>query len=205
MMAHHGVFVTNDRKRVAMPNKTAVFVMTGDGLDRIFQNGGSQSWVLNPKNATKHDYLVTVQTRKTGQLTGATEPHGMAFLVGKITDIVPSNEINAQGRYLIRISEYARIKVPCKWRGSNPVRYLDIEDELGIDPDTLDFQPLPGPASAPPVAPVSAAEPGKGELSLDHVESTRGGDLRLTLAQAKAGLAANLGIRPDQIEIIIKV
>ena len=189
-----------------MPNKTAVFVMTGDGVDRIFQNGGSQSWVLNPRNATKHTYLVTVQTRKTGQLTGATEPHGMAFLIGKITDIVPSSEINAQGRYLIRISEYARIKVPCKWRGSNPVRYLDIEEELGIDPATLDFQPVPGPALAAPVARLSSVEPGKDDAPLrDTMEPVNGGELKLTLAQAKAGLAANLGIRPDQIEIIIKV
>lgn len=189
-----------------MPNKTAVFVMTGDGVDRIFQNGGSQSWVLNPRNATKHSYLVTVQTRKTGQLTGATEPHGTAFLIGKITDIVPSNEVNAQGRYLIRISEYARIKVPCKWRGSNPVRYLDIEEELGIDPATLDFQPLPGPVMAAPVSSVSPAEPSKNEPPpTDNGERATGGELRLTLAQAKAGLAANLGIRPDQIEIIIKV
>lgn len=183
-----------------MPNKTAVFVMTGDGVDRIFQNGGSQSWVLNPKNAAKHKYLVTVQTRKVGQWTGATEPHGTAFLIGKISDIVPSAELNAQGRFLIRISEYARIKVSCKWRGSNPVRYLDIQEELGIDPDTLDFQPMPTSTST-----ISATQPDSDHLAHEeNVGRAHAEKLILNFAQAKAGLAAYLGVNVDQIEIIVK-
>ncbi|WP_429205683.1 hypothetical protein [Massilia sp. UYP11] len=178
-----------------MGNITAVVVMTARGPDRILQEGGSQAWVLNPKNAVKHDYLITVQNRHNGQWGGATEPHGTAFLIGKISAVVPSPEPKSKGRYLVRISEYARISVPSKWRGSNPVRYLDIQKEFGIDPDTLDFVPVP----APDVEHSEAAE----DTQLDgDFEPSEG--LVLTIAQAKTGLAAKFGVSENQIEIIIK-
>lgn len=178
-----------------MGNKTAVVVMTARGPDRILQEGGSQAWVFNPKNAGKHDYLITVQNRHNGQWGGATEPHGTAFLIGKISEIVPSPEPKSQGRYLVRIGEYARISVPCKWRGSNPVRYLDIQKEFGIDPDTLDFVPMP----VPEVVSSNTAE----DVLLEGAFEPNEG-LVLTIAQAKTGLAAKFGVSVDQIEIIIK-
>lgn len=174
---------------------TAVVVMTARGPDRIIQEGGSQAWVLNPKNAMKHRYLVTVQNRHNGQWGGATEPHGTAFLIGKISDVVPSPEPKSKGRYLVKISDYARIDVQCKWRGSNPVRYLNIKDEFGIDPDSLEFFPVPTPGDTH----FAEIEDAPHE---DYVESSE--VIMLTLAQAKAGLAANFGINVDQIEIIIK-
>lgn len=178
-----------------MAMKTAVVVMTARGPDRIIQEGGSQAWVLNPKNAAKHPYLITVQNRHNGQWGGATEPHSTAFLIGKISEIVPSPEPESKDRYLIKISEYARISFPCKWRGSNPVRYLDIKEEFGIDPESLEFQPMP----SQPVAHASTVEEVQRE---DNVNADEG--LVLTIAQAKAGLAASLGVRLDQIEITIK-
>jgi hypothetical protein len=178
-----------------MGSDTAVVVMTARGLDRIIQEGGSQAWVLNPRNAAKNRYLITVQNRHNGQWGGATEPHGTAFLIGKISEVVPSPEPKSKGRFLVKISEYARISVHCKWRGSNPVRYLDVHKEFGIDPETLDFLPVP-PASGVYLGTVEDAP------LEDDVESSE--VLMLTIAQAKAGLAANLGVSEDQIEIIIK-
>ncbi|MBV7539079.1 hypothetical protein KW842_25245 [Duganella sp. sic0402] len=178
-----------------MGSDTAVVVMTARGPDRIIQEGGSQAWVLNPKNAMKHRYLITVQNRHNGQWGGATEPHGTAFLIGKISDVVPSPEPKSKGRYLVKINEYARISISCKWRGSNPVRYLNIKDEFGIDPETLEFIPVPSQSGHHVKATQDA-------LHEDEVESTE--VLMLTIAQAKTGLAANLGIELDQIEIIIK-
>lgn len=178
-----------------MGSDTGVVVMTARGPDRIIQEGGSQAWVLNPKNALKHRYLVTVQNRHNGQWGGATEPHGTAFLIGKISDVVPSPEPKSKGRYLVKISEYARIAVPCKWRGSNPVRYLNIKDEFGIDPDSLEFLPVP----TPNYENIGNVDDAQHEDSVDSSEV-----LLLTIAQAKAGLAANLGVELDQIEIIIK-
>ena len=179
-----------------MGNKSAVLVMTARGPERILREGGSQAWVLNPKNAKKHDYLITVQNRHNGQWGGATEPHGTAFLVGKISDVVPCKEPKSQGRYLIQISEYARISVPHKWRGSNPVRYVDMLEEFGIDPDTLEFQPMPTAEAGHP----EPTEEGQPE---DEVQP-EDGVLHLTIPQAKAGLAATLGVSVDKIEIFIK-
>lgn len=179
--------------------------MTARGFDRILKEGGSQAWVLNPDNARKHDYLVTVQNRKNGAWGGASAPHGMAFLVGKISDVVPSTDEGADGsRYLIRISEYAQIEVQQKWRGSNPVRYINLEEELGIDPDTLEFHPLPDSGTSlehddeTTIRLDDATSPEKNQPpAVNHVGL-------LTIPQAKAGLAAALGIRPDQVEITIK-
>lgn len=182
-----------------MSNNSAVMVMTARGPDRILQEGGSQAWVLNPKNALKHKYVVTVQNRHNGPWGGATEPHGMAFLIGKISDVVVSPEPrraqDPNERYLIKISEYARIAVPVTWRGSNPVRYLDIQQDLGIDPDSLDFKPMPSPTAA-------YEEQSEHAPQEDYVKPIE--DLPLTISQAKAGLAATFGVREDQIEIIIK-
>jgi hypothetical protein len=178
--------------------KDAVLVMTARGPDRILQESGSQAWVLNPKNAGKHKYLVTIQNRHNGAWGGATEPHGNAFLVGKISEVVLSPEPRRETdplRYLIKISEYARINVPSKWRGSNPVRYVNIQEEFGIDPESLEFKPMPTPVDVPQDKPEDAAHE-------DYVEADD--ELVLTIAQAKIGLAANYGVREDQIKIIIE-
>lgn len=181
-----------------MEIKDAVLVMTARGPDRILQEGGSQAWVLNPKNAAKHKYLVTVQNRHNGAWGGATEPHGTAFLVGKISNVVLSPEPRRETdplRYLIEISEYARIDVPSKWRGSNPVRYVNIQEEFGIDPESLEFKPMPAPAAISK----DTAEEMPHE---DYVEASD--ELVLTIAQAKTGLAAKYAVREDQIKITIE-
>ena len=90
-----------------------------------------------------------MQNRHNGAWGCADQPHGTAFLVGRIADVVRSPENDS--RWLIRIDAYARIALPEAWRGwRNPVRYTTLE-ELGVDPATLAFQPLP--ADTPAVAP----------------------------------------------------
>jgi hypothetical protein len=176
--------------------KNAVMVMTARGPDRILREGGSQAWVLNPENARKYKYLVTVQNRHNGAWGGASEPHGTAFLIGRISDVVPSTDKDSDGRrYLVRISEYAEIKIPHKWRGSNPVRYISL-DELGIDPAEIQFRPMPVETSQQEqVVEEPKPMPEVGEALKVQL---------LTIPQAKTGLAAAMGISPDQIEIIIK-
>lgn len=177
---------------------SAVLVMTARGPDRILREGGSQAWVLNPDNARKHNYLVTVQNQHNGKWGGASEPHGTAFLIGRISDVVPSAEEGAKDRYLIKISEYARIAVTHKWKGRNPVRYITL-DELGIDPDDYEFHPMPAVADA------DDDEHGDEQAPAFDVAT----DLPvkrsfLTIPEAKEGLAATLGVSIDKIEITIK-
>jgi hypothetical protein len=125
----------------------AVVVLTARGPDKILAEGGSQNWRLNEDRARKSEYLVCVQNRHNGNWGSATEPHGTAFLIGRITEIVPSPE--EPQRWLIKIGQYAKINVPNVWQSWRfPVRYMSLE-ELGIDPEKLEFETLEGATHGP--------------------------------------------------------
>lgn len=64
-------------------------------------------------------------------------------MVGKIKDVVPSTE--AEGRWLIQMSEYATIDLPDEWQGRNPVAYWTTDD-YELDFEGLDFKPIGKPA-----------------------------------------------------------
>lgn len=164
-------------------NQSAIAVFTGKSFDHILQDGGSQSWVLDRKNARRCAFLVCC--RSGIDWVEGHEPRSSAFLVGRIDDVVPSPEIAA--RWLVRISEYARIDVPDVWKSwRNPVRYTDLA-ELGIDFTTLHFTPMPD-RSDPIKANAASVEPEHG----------------LTIAEAKRGLAKTFGVAEDAIEITIR-
>lgn len=172
---------------MARPN--ALMVMTARGPERILAEGGSQAWVLNPGNASKMTYVVCVQNRHVGTWGGATEPHGKVFLVGRIESVkaVEVDEIG-NSRYMLKISHYCRIDGPIiEWIGRNPIRYVNLTEELKIDPESLDFHLLQLKEQDQPDANVTS-------------------EIReLTVAEAKAGLAAKFGVSPEAIEITIRV
>ncbi len=108
-------------------------------------------------------------------------------MVGKIDDVVPSTD--HQGRWLITFSEYAEINVPDVWKGGrNPVSYTTLE-ELGVSLDGVKFKPMPSREKHPPQASHNA-------VGASHV--------MLTIAEAKKGLAATFGVKPDAVEITIR-
>jgi hypothetical protein len=166
----------------------AIAVLTEKDLPTIVAQKGSQAWVLNPKQALKHRYLVCTRNQ-TRRNPDAPEPHKSAFLVGVIEDLEPLPAGEGPQRYRIRLSDYARVNIPNVWgEWRNPVRYTTLE-ALGIDPATLRFGPLGAPpdtASATTMAPSRSPEGG------------------LTIAQAKEGLARTFGVSPDAIEIVIR-
>jgi hypothetical protein len=168
----------------------AIVVFTMKGLSTILAKGGSDTWKLNPHRVLKCQYLVCTQNRH--RQDGTPEaPHGAAFLVGKISGVEPAEPINGP-RWLVRISEYAEIEMPDVWDGSqNPVQYTTLQ-KLGIDPATLDFQPMPEPSQ---MARERAATPAM--TSIDDVRP-------LSIADAKQGLAAHFGVGTDAIEITIR-
>lgn len=116
-------------------------VLTSRGADRILDEGGSQAWRVNRARARKQKYLVCAQHGKKGKSRGAIEPHGTAFLVGRIRDVVPATDAPHNGKWrLIRVDAFARVSIPDAWNGQrNPVRYGALE-AFGIDLSTLDFQ-----------------------------------------------------------------
>ncbi len=122
-----------------------ILVFTARSPGRIVAEGGSQAWVLNPARAKLCTWLVCTQNRHNPdhEFSDATERHGTAFMLAKVSGVAPPNDGSDSDRWLIKISEYARIDVPNVWdHGRNPVRYATLDD-LGIKPDGLDFKALP--------------------------------------------------------------
>ena len=74
-----------------------------------------------------------------------------------------------------------------------PVRYLEVS-ELGIDPATLTFEPIP-PRGA-------EAEPAV--IGAPNGEHRHAAVIPLSIAEAKRALAATFGVGVDAIEITIR-
>lgn len=150
-----------------------IAVLTYKSVETILEVGGTQSWALDRTRAARCDYVVMCRNAKTRDPEGP-EEHGAAFLVGKVKDVVPSTE--TKGRWLILVSEVARIDVKDQWSGRNPVAYWKDSDYPEIDFKTLDYEPV-------------------------IAESSKKG---LTIAAAKAGLAIGLKVPESAIEIIVR-
>lgn len=126
----------------------AVVVFTAHSPKHIIRKGGSKAWVLNPARAQHCTWLVCTQNlRKKGhESSDATEPHGSAFLIGKVSEIEETDEESKNGkkRWCVSISEFARIDVPDFWDDRNPVRYLPRSEleRKGIDFGALEFRPV---------------------------------------------------------------
>jgi len=166
----------------------AIVVFTGRSVERMLKEGGSSAWTLKPSHARRCEYVVCTRNSRAEFTTPGPEPHGSAFLVARIADIRPAPEPNDEGRYLIAFAEYSKIMVPNAWKGRNPVRYTTLE-ELGIDPVSLHWQPMPeaAPKEAPP-------------RKLDgRSRESRG----ITIAEAKRALAEAFGVSEDAVEITI--
>jgi hypothetical protein len=156
-------------------------VFTSKTFEDILQAGGSQYWRLKKTHAEKMKYLVC--TRNAKESLGP-ESHLAGFLIGRVSGVA---ETEVGGRYLIQISDYAKIKVPDIWVfGRNPIHYTDVTD-LGIDPETIKFEPLQEPSRPSSIAPFDS-------------KRTK----PLTIAEAKQGLAVAFGVSVEKIEITIR-
>ncbi len=159
---------------------SAVVVLTARGPEKILTEGGSQAWRLNRDRAEEAEFLLCVQNRHNGDWGRATEPHGTAYLVGRISEVVPSPE--RPERWLIKIKDYARVKTGPVWDGWRyPVRYMTL-DELGIDPSALNFEEMPE----------AATKGGESEAKLGDV-----------IATAKQKIARAAGVAPEAVHITV--
>jgi hypothetical protein len=162
---------------------SAVCVFTGRGLDSLLADGGSRAWVLDAKRARACDYVVCVQNRDDKDDWGqVSAPHKTAFVVGKLKDVVRDPESD-QKRWILVFSEYAEIDIADAWPGyRNPVFYTDL-NSLNIDVKSLDFHAMPEQENAP---------------------ASEGMHRKLTITEAKEGLALNFGVSPSAIEITVR-
>lgn len=166
-------------------NTSCIVVLTSRSIERMLNEGGSQAWVLNAKQARSRHYLVCCWNPGGNYAVSNEDRHrGEAFLVAPITAIEPAPD-NPE-RYIIRFTKYAPVSVPNIWNGQrNPVRYSMLE-ALEIEPDDLVFQDIPSN--------LRKASPSIAEGSVPQ----------LTIEAAKRGLAARFGVSHEAIEIIIR-
>ena len=151
---------------------TAIQTFTGNSLDEIVREGGDWQWVLSQNRAKTQQYLVCCSSVGINRASG--------FLVGKIESVDLYTKPGEKERFIIRISEWAKINIPDLWtrsRKRNPVHYTSLK-ELKIELSDLKFEKI------------SKVKP----LPSDS----------LTIAEAKAGLAKHYEVSPDNIEITIK-
>lgn len=169
-------------------SEEVLVVFTAKSVEAILEAGGTQSWKLDRGHAKRCRHAILCRNAYTDWGDGK-EPHGTAFMIGLIADVVPSAD---DGRWLVTFDQYARIDLPNIWKGwRNPIRYTTFE-ELGVSLEAVQFQPMP-PANDNPKA--------KHDASLHPEDGSR---FRLTIAQAKQGLATTFGVSPDTIEITIR-
>lgn len=166
----------------------AIALFTRKSVETILDDGGTQSWVLDRANARHCRYVVLCRNTHSERSEGD-EPHGAGFMIGRIADVVPSTE-NPE-RWKILFSEYSVVSMPSLWGGwRNPVRYTTMED-LGIDPNSLDFRPMPENG------------PGEGDQARGSTAAPRRAG-PLSFAEARKALAVTFGVSPEAIEITIR-
>lgn len=165
-----------------------VVVFTNRGTGRLFEEGGSQAWKLDPDRVRKLTYLVCVQNRNDGDWGRPTHEQGEGFLIAKISGVEKSCELETGHRYIIKFEEYAEISVPKLWEKlgglRNPVHYLN-ELEKYVDVDRLEWKPVN--PDREPHAPVAPAQ-------------VRG----LDIAEAKKALSVFYRVPVSNIEVVIR-
>lgn len=193
-------------------NIECVAVYTCRGRDRILSEGGSQAWRIDMSKASKHKFLVCIQNRN--QTWGQpTAEHKTAFLIGKISSIEKSTEEDAEGRAIIKISEFAELNVPDSWDGNrNPVAYTTLS-EYGIHSEddyiNLNWARLGTNFHFN----FDGLEPQKTKMLGDDYEAVMADEqlssvnnvaMPLSIEEAKQGLALKFGVRVNQIDITIR-
>ena len=179
-----------------------VVLFTAKSTERILAEGGTSAWRLDRNHARRCEFAVCTRNAfpkwDQGDWALGTEAHHTAFLIGKISDVVPceptpENEKARDIRFLIKFSEFARVNVPNARKGDrNPVKYTTLDD-LGIDPTKLTWETMPDVAETPKRDSGSEAAPVNGA-----------GVKALTMAEAKKGLALTFNVPPEAIEITIR-
>jgi hypothetical protein len=139
--------------------QTALVTFTAKPLEWLLRDGGSGDWRLDAERAQRCEYLVCTQNRHNADFGAPTAPHGAAFLIGRISEVVRSSE--RHDRWVVKIGEYLECNLPNIWGKSGhlryPVWYTTLE-ELGIDLAALpSFRPLPRAGAARGMAEMGAA------------------------------------------------
>ncbi len=165
---------------------SAVAVFTSWKKDDILARGASGNWGVSPDRILQNRYVVVTRNRHSDWAPDDVE-HGTAFLVGRISGVLETDETTADGRsrFAISFDSYAEVRIPGVWgKSRNPVWFTSLET-LGIDLNNLNFIDLKtGEKADKAVVPCMSVE-------------------GLSFAEARRGLAARYGVSPNSITISI--
>ena len=131
-----------------MPND-ALIVFTAKRVETILELGGTQSWSLSPGRMSHVRYVVCTRNRDPkfdAECGFRPEPHGQAFLVGKVSGLELVHQESQHKWYRVQISEYAHVSISGFWTGNrNPRHYTDREmlRARGIDVNALNWLRMP--------------------------------------------------------------
>lgn len=165
--------------------KTIVCVFTCKSFDRMIQEGGSASWVINSSRLKNISHIICARNDEPhydeGDKGGRGEAHGSAFLVAEVRGV----ESVGADRYRILFGKYKRVAVDSFWDGSrNPVRYYTLSEinKMGIDVNAIDFEE-------------------RSDFVCGNVSQI---SQPLSFEQAKIGLAKKYGVDVSNIKISIE-
>lgn len=164
----------------------AVAVFTSWGKEEIISRGASGNWGVSSDRILQNRYVVVTRNRNSDWCPDDYE-HGTAFLVGRISGVVETEDVTKDGRprYAIEFDAYAEIEIPDIWgKSRNPVWFTDL-DTLGIDLNDLSFVDVTGHE------PVT--------ISATKASSDAG----ISFAEARRGLATRYGVSANTIKITI--
>src|SRR3984893_3126542 len=147
-------------------SEEVMLILTVEGPDTIFKNGGTLYWRVAKWRAERCRYAILVQNaNKVQEMKGAwdfatgVESNDVAFFVGR--GLHPVQEDH--DRWLIRFDEFAQVRAPNFWTGDRyPVRYLSLAEvrAMGLDPENLEYRPMP--EAIPAVAKLTISEAKRG-------------------------------------------
>lgn len=179
--------------RAAGEDADTLLVYTSRSAQQIIRSGGSGTWKLDPARARKMKWLVCVQNRRNDRpYFDGHAPLNSAFLLGKISGVQPAMEADdITPHWRVMIDEAAAIDYRDMWDGKRAAtRYTTLAD-LGINPnqkfEKVNHHVEPASVSSARVAPTTSTQ----------------SSVAQTIANAKATLAAELGVDPSAVEIIV--
>jgi hypothetical protein len=176
-------------------------VLTYKSARHIVDDGGTQSWVISQHRARRCAYVVCVRHQHGPYKAEGNEPHKHAFLVGKVSGVVPSSETS--DRFRVEMSEYAIVNGPqIELNSASPTQYFPSLSSIGIDEASLQWTPidvLPDEDGSIPRGSVSPTE-----NALQDVGDGGSIPSMSVIMQAKKLVADGLHVPLSSVEIIIR-
>lgn len=176
-------------------------VLTFKSGRHIVSDGGTQSWVISQSRARRCGYVVCVRHQHGPYKAEGNEPHKHAFLVGRVSGVVPSDE--TEDRFKVEMSEYAVVDGPqIPLNSASPTQYFPSLSSIGIDEAKLHWKAmsdLPGEDVSSPAVVISATDnaPKVGEDDDDVAPMS-------VIMQAKKLIADGLQVPLSAIEITVR-